>query len=343
MIVRTLAVGALLAFAASAAGAQSSVCPPGTTGPLGIPDANRATQDACQLAVDVFQVVAPQLALAVTGGNATLGQGGTLGGFGKVLLGVRANVLSGTLPQIQEVELSTTGRVQRSGSNAVRSERQIIGLPALEAALGLFRGIPLGVTNVGGIDLLASATFVPDIETDAVQVSTDSPLKLGYGARVGLLQESLIIPGLAFTWFRRDLPTATIRGATDDGDELEVRNLRVQTTAWRVVASKTFLMFGLIAGAGQDKYDASTTVQASVQPRGLPGITEPFRSAAIPMEQELTRTNIFGDVSFNLPFAKIVLEVGRVSGGQITTYNQFTGKAPDDPLVYGALGLRVGF
>ena len=43
-------------------------------------------QSACrtpaQQAVDVFQFMAPQLGLALAGGNATLGQGGALGGFG---------------------------------------------------------------------------------------------------------------------------------------------------------------------------------------------------------------------------------------------------------------------
>ena len=31
----------------------------------------------------------------------------------------------------------------------------------MDAAIGLFKGLPLGVTNVGGVDLLLSASYVP--------------------------------------------------------------------------------------------------------------------------------------------------------------------------------------
>src|SRR5687768_7905291 len=79
---KLILVGAgFLLFAPSAATAQAAAneCPPGTvTG--GIPNNQRASQDACQIAVDVFQVMAPQLGLALAGGNATLGRGSALGG-----------------------------------------------------------------------------------------------------------------------------------------------------------------------------------------------------------------------------------------------------------------------
>src|SRR5947209_14668543 len=69
----------LTLFAAVGAGAQSAAntCPAGgTIG--GFPDPVRASQDACQMAVDVFQMMAPQLGLALAGGNATLGRGSAL-------------------------------------------------------------------------------------------------------------------------------------------------------------------------------------------------------------------------------------------------------------------------
>src|SRR5919204_6253244 len=55
--------------------AQSSQCPSGT-------NQQRATQDACQQSIDLFKYMVPQLGIAITGGNATLGQGGALGGLG---------------------------------------------------------------------------------------------------------------------------------------------------------------------------------------------------------------------------------------------------------------------
>src|SRR5205823_2689698 len=77
MMKRKLLSVAVLAFAAAPAVAQSSQCP-GSVNPL---SAAQISQDACQQAIDLFQYMAPQLGAAITGGNATLGQGGTLGGL----------------------------------------------------------------------------------------------------------------------------------------------------------------------------------------------------------------------------------------------------------------------
>ena len=75
---KVMVVGAgLTLFLVASAGAQSaqSSCPAGTS----VLDPARQTQDACQMALDVFDLMAPQLGLALTGGNTTLGQGGNLG------------------------------------------------------------------------------------------------------------------------------------------------------------------------------------------------------------------------------------------------------------------------
>src|SRR4051812_31390303 len=100
-------------LAATSVGAQQGVdvgrCPPGTSSGLGVPDATRASQDACQKAIDLFNYMAPQLGVSITGGNATLGKGGTLGGLGHFSLGLRVNVVQGSVPQIQDVTPSVNG------------------------------------------------------------------------------------------------------------------------------------------------------------------------------------------------------------------------------------------
>ena len=83
---------ALMASAGSLNAQTPNTCPHGTTGIGGIPDRSRATEDACYMALDVFQFMAPQLGVSVTGGNATLGRGGALGGFPHFSVGVRGNV-----------------------------------------------------------------------------------------------------------------------------------------------------------------------------------------------------------------------------------------------------------
>jgi hypothetical protein len=71
-------------------------------------------------------------------------------------------------------------------------------------------------------------------------------------------------------------------------------------------------------------------------------VTGGVTSDNIPMSQKLTRTNYFADLSLNLLLAKIVGEIGMVSGGTVSTYNQFD-SAPDKSRVYGSLGVRIGF
>ena len=331
---KAIVVGAgLTLLAAAGAGAQSvtTSCPPGT-GPL---DPARVTQDACQMALDVFDMMAPQLGLALTGGNATLGQGGNLGGPGHFSIGLRGNVFSGDLPRVNDFpSASPTGRVQRTGANALPGKTQIVGLPTADAALGIFRGVPLGLTNVGGIDLLLSATYVPSIgdEGDDIRIKPERNLQLGWGARIGLLQESLFVPGVSFTYLKRDLPTTSMTGS-GSGVGIDIADAKVKTSAFRVVASKSLVMFGLAAGVGQDRYHESALVS---------GTTGTLTSPQVTFDQKLTRTNYFLDASLNLPIFKLIGEVGQVTGGTVDTYNEFTTGRADKSRTYGSLGFRLG-
>ncbi len=313
-------------------------CPPGTTNSFGIPDQQRATQDACQKAIDLFRYMAPQLGTALAGGAPTLGQGGPTGGIGHFSIGVRVNAVMGDLPQVQDVPLSVQG-AQRS---TYPLERQIIPMPTADLALGIFGGIPLGLTSVGGLDLLVSASYLPEFEADNIKVEVDgSSIKFGFGARLGLLQESLLIPGVSVSFLRRDLPKIHMT-ARAQSDSLQVRDLDIQTTSWRVMASKSFFMFGAAAGFGKDRYESSTVISARIAGRTVPP-TPAASAGPIDIEQTLTRTTMFLDLSMNLPFFKIVGEIGQVSGGEVETYNQFEGSKADDSRTYGSIGIRFGF
>lgn len=330
---RWFSVFALVSIVGGTARAQQNVCPPGTTN-LGIPDQARATQDACQMAVDVFQYIAPQLGIAMTGGNPTLGQGGVLGGLGHFAVEVRGNAIAGDIPQIQNFPTpSYNGRQQRT----LPTSKQFVGLPTVDGALGIFKGLPLGLTNVGGVDLLVSAMYIPTVTSGSVQVKPDQSLKFGFGARLGLLQESLLVPGVAVSYLRRDLPTTSVTGSSS-GVSVNVQNAKVNTNAWRLTVSKNLLLFSLAGGIGRDSYDQSALIQGSVP-------TSPIgsaQSAQVKVSQSMTRTNYFLDGSLNMLLAKIVAEIGQVSGGSATTYNSFSGGAADKSRLYGSLGVRIG-
>lgn len=304
-----------------------SRCPAGSLNQI-------AAQDACQKAIDIFNFMVPQLGIGLVGGNATLGRAGALGGIGRFTIGLRGNGINGRVPRVTDVNASVTG-AQRSD---YRTDGQIVGLPAVEVALGLFQGIPLGLTSTLALDALVSATYVPELSRSNVNVSLpDGSLKLGYGARLGLIEETLATPSVALTWLRRDLPTTSLE-ATSGDDRIAVSGIGVETTAWRAVVGKSVGVFGIALGAGQDKYDARASASVRVNEGAIGVDGGPYALA-----QTVTRTNMFADLSLNLPFVKLAAEIGRVSGGTIDSYNTFSGKRADDALTYASVGLRIGY
>ncbi|HET9453294.1 MAG TPA: hypothetical protein VFO66_03330 [Gemmatimonadaceae bacterium] len=300
--------------------------------------------DACQQAVDFFGYMAPQLGTAMTGGNTTLAQGGSLGGmrFGLVprfAIGVRVNAVQGNRPVYNPtVAPLAPSNAPPPAAKEIATENQVVPLPAVDLALGVFKGIPLALSNVGGVDLLLSASFVPNVgdrATDDFALEVDESLALGYGVRVGLLQESLVVPGVGFSYMQRKFPKTTLFAKSDNAvgtASLEVRDLDLKSNAWRLTVSKSLLLFGLAAGVGQDAYDVSTSILATQSPAA------PVSAA---VSSKVTRTNYFADVSMNLLVLKLVGTVGMVSGGDIVTYNSYD-NAADKSRLYGSVGVRFG-
>jgi hypothetical protein len=300
--------------------------------------------DACQQAVDFFSYMAPQLGTAMTGGNTTLAQGGSMGGmrFGiipRFAVGVRVNAVQGNRPVYAPTLAPLAGAsAPPPSARELATETQIVPLPAVDLALGVFKGIPLAMSNVGGVDLLLSASYVPavgDRTTDDFALEVDESIAIGYGARIGILQESLIVPGVGISFMQRKFPTTTLFARTENavgGATLEVQDLDLKSTAWRITASKSLLLFGLAAGVGQDSYKMSTSIRATQAPAAAV-------NAAV--SSDVKRTNAFVDLSMNLLVLKLVGTVGYVTGGDITTYNSFD-NAADKSRVYGSAGVRIG-
>ena len=338
LIAGTALITSASATFAQGGGLSSSPCAAGSV-VAGVPDQTRIAQDVCTQAYDVYQFMSPQLGLALAGGNATLGQGGTLGGLGHLSVGIRGNVFNGLYPDVTDFTRSTNGAVQRE----LPTKSQYLGLPTADAALGIFKGIPLGLTNVGGIDLLASASYVPSYDGNNVSLTPDQNWQFGYGARIGIVQESIISPGVSFTYLKRDLPKTSIIG-TSKSDSLRVLDATVKTTAWRIVASKSLIKIGIAGGVGQDTYDQSANIEGVVHTTiaGLP-VTGRASVPASATKQSLTRTNYFADLSLNLPMFKVVGEIGAVSGGTVNTYNSFSGGRADRSQAYGSFGIRLAW
>lgn len=330
--------------AAAQGGALDQRCAPSLPTTTTAAAAALVQQDACQKSIDLFNYLAPQLGALVAGGSAELGCGGTLGGLGHVGVGVRADVLGGgRLPDVSNVQLSYTG-AQRTNFGV---KSQTLALPAADAGIGLFAGVPVGLTRVGGLDLLLSGAYVPSFSSGQVRVErTGGALQLGYGARLGLLERSRLVPGVGVTYLHRKLPATSILAATNGSDTIGVRGARVSTDSWRIAADQRIALLGLSAGFGQDRYDSRATVAGRVT---LPADAAAYAGTTTgtfsqSFAQHLTRTNVYAGAT--LPaggIAQLVAEVGRVSGGAgVPTYNTFSGHTPTDAYTYVSLGARVG-
>lgn len=333
ILVASLALACTMAPSLPAQSGIDSRC----TDPALVGSSNEG-QDACQKALDLLNYMTPQLGTLIAGGNATIGQGGTLGGLGHFALSVRANAMRASLPDIDGAGVNY-GAAQRS--NYV-TEAQWAALPVVDAAFGVFKGIPLPLTNVLGVDFLVNVSYLPELEHDPLSLTTpDGSFKFGYGARVGVLQESLVLPGISVTYMKRDLPRTTLiasweGGVLSNADTARLQNFDIGTTSWRIVASKSLLAFNLAVGVGQDRYEASADAFYSVN--------EPlarFEGGPVRYAFDVTRTNVFLDVVTNLGLLKLVGTVGGVSGGDIPTYNSFDTEA-DASRIYGSLGVRIG-
>lgn len=309
-----------------------------TSCPAGIPTSGTAAENSKQQAADLFQYVAPQLGTDIAGGSLTLGQSSTLGGLGHFSVGVRGTAVNGSLPDVERFPTCYTGRY----SATLPTDSQVMPGAGADAAIGLFGGIPLALTNVGAVDLLLSATYLPEADESNVRVRLpDGSLKIGYGARVGLLSESILVPGVSLSFMRRDLPTVDVNANYNAADSLVITGLKLKTTSWRIEASKSLLVFGLFGGVGKDKYESSVDqVRASV---GAPAPVGRVNATLAPApSQSIDRTNVFVGIKLNLPFFKLAAEVGQASGGDVTTFNTFSGSAPDASRTYGSLGVRFG-
>ena len=327
----TLVILVAVCLGASAANAQGgaidSQCRAGTL-------SERFTQDACQKAIDLFQFMAPQLGVTIVGGNAVLGEHSAMRGPGHFSVGVRANAITSRLPQVDNQTPAITGATR--SDYAV--DKQVIGAPALDAAVGLFRGFPVAGTYALGVDALVNVAYIPSVDRQDVKLELpDGSFKFGFGGRLGVMQETFLTPGLAVTYLRRDLPTMNVLGRVNS-DELNVRDMQVQSSAWRAVLGKNFSVFGISLGAGQDRYETSADVQVSVDRAG-----QRMTSSVVKAEQIMTRRNVFANLSLNLSVLRLVGEVGRVTGGKVSTYNAFGGHDANGAIDYASFGLRVNW
>ncbi len=298
-------------------------------------------RDICQKASDLFAFVVPQVGVAIAGGNPMPGEGGTLGGWPKRALSLRLIAVDGRLPR-NSVPLSITA------PNAVASDfgatRTIIPLPALDVGIGFIKGLPVGVTNIGGVDLLAGVTALPKVTQHVLQLHPQSSkVAFSYGVRVGVVQESAFVPGLSASYMRRRLPTLDV-GYTPMDDTLQLSNTAVTANSLRITVSKRVVLLGLAAGVGRDHIDATSGLTATVNDVTAPAGQRRAVIVLPSLSQKVTRSSAFVNASLGLIVARVVAEFGWSSAGDVRqTVNTFGGRKANEGYRYASLGVTARF
>lgn len=285
------------------------------------------TQDACQKAEDIYTYLFPQLGAGLAAGNPVLGSTRMHGGFGHFSVGVRSSFLKASIPDFNNISVGILG----AQSSEMPLLEQLTPIPVFDASVGVFGGVELGVTHVGAIDALASLTIIPDL-LDDIDVQLEGKTRFGFGVQVGLLEESVLIPGISFSFLQRGLPEISFNTNANTPATFSVRNLDVTVSSWRVIASKTFIAFGLSAGFGGDSYESD----------GILGATAAGFSEAIPLDRSISRSNWFVDLTIKLGPVRIAGEYGGVMKKTMPTFNTFDPEAGASRH-YFAAGLRIGF
>ena len=330
--VRPVALLSTLAALAGASqvSAQSSNSCAGVTATL---------QDVCFKGADILTFMTPQLGNGLAGGNTTPGQGGSLGGFPHFAIAVRATgAPDANLPDFGAIGF----RASATPIDNLATKKQAFGLAAVDAALGIFSGINLGVGSIGGVDALVSVSYMPELNSSNFGVKPDNPVSIGYGVRVALFDGTALLPSIGASYLMRSLPKTTLTatsggGGGSPGGTVTLSGLDLKTTSWRLTASQTLIILGLNAGYGQDTYDASAGFAATVT--GVGALSTQTAAAKV------TRTNWFVGATVNLLILKLFGEYGQVSGGDLLTVNNFSGSRStvNEGKNYFSAGVRVGF
>ncbi len=114
------------------------------------------------------------------------GTGSALGGLGHFSVGVRANAFDGLFPNTSNggYPVSTTGAQRRT----LATKDQWFGAPTADAAIGLFEGIPLALTNVLRRRCADQRRRTSRrIHNGDFSLDPSSNFQFGYGVRIGLL------------------------------------------------------------------------------------------------------------------------------------------------------------
>jgi hypothetical protein len=342
MTIKHMALAAAALVAAAPLAAQNDISTVCTTVPA-------QAQDECAIVAQAVDAAQPQLGILMAGGNPILGTASTggvrLGLIPRVSLTGRVNVVGARLPDIRELE----------GGEA---NEFAVPAPAVGAnvSIGLTQGFNVApmIGGFGALDLLGSVSVLP---LSLLDDFGDNAFSWGAGARVGLIRESFVTPGVSVSLMYRDLgdvsfgtvcdgnlgPSVTAptdpdrRSCTADGDFGEIE-FGLSNWSARAAISKRLLGLGLTAGVGYDQFETDANFAFSTP--AVAGTREVFLFEDVAVDND--RWSAFLDASFTVLVASLVGEVGWMQGSDaITGFPEASDFDPGEGTWFGSLGFRL--
>jgi hypothetical protein len=316
---------------------------------------NATLRERCAAVAQAVDAAQPQLGILMAGGNPTLGTASTggvrLGLLPRVSAGVRLNVVLARLPDIRE---------ENSSSDEVGLDEFAFPAPAVggNVSIGVFPGVSLApmVGGFGAIDLLGSATILP-VSLAGVEGLEKNPVSWGAGARVGLLRESFITPGISVSVMYRQMgelqfgdvcageetqtpgdPNGRLC-STPEGDFGEIE-FGLSNVSARAAISKRLLGFGLTAGVGYDRFETDGNLAFRGPPPLGVGPQTIYRLNDVAVDND--RWSAFANGSFTLLVGSIVAEAGWMQGQDpIPGFPARSDFDPKQGTFFGSLGARL--
>lgn len=305
-----------------------------------------AAAEECSIVAQAVDAAQPQLGILMAGGNPILGTASTggvrLGLIPRVSLTGRVNVVAARLPDIREAQDG-------------QADQFSVPAPAVGAnlSIGLTQGFSVApmIGGFGAIDLLGSVSVLP-LELVGDDFG-ENAFSWGAGARVGLVRESFVTPGVSVSLMYRDLgdvnfgtvcegtevPVADNRSTCTGGGDFGEINFGLSNWSARGAVSKRLLGLGLTAGVGYDKFD--TDADFAFRAPGPPvGTEQVYRFSDIAVDND--RWSAFLDASFTILVASLVGEVGWMQGSDpISGFPSTSDFDPGEGTWFGSVGFRL--
>jgi hypothetical protein len=273
----------------------------------------------CGQVVNALTNVQPTIGIGFTGGNHTLGTATTIGRrlglFPRISVTARGNVALADMPNLLDGFDPTIG--DDGEIPPMATSKFPVGALQGDVQLGLYNGLSLGpIGGLGSVDLLGSVSFIPAIEETGL---ADHIINWGVGARVGILRQGLLMPGVSVSGMYRNMGEVSF-GSVDDGDPAEFAT-DLSTISLRGALSKGFLAFDFAAGGGYDIYTSTPRFDfelfCPLERCGTPTTARPTEE--ITGEMQTAAWNLFANAGLSLLVVSIVGEVGYQKATDVIT------------------------